>query len=171
MVEVFKEPPALVSSTRWKERFYDWFVKYTPGLRFLVVDSYLPEGLHDGVWKGAAHCRATVEVTFNTIHLTTSCPGAAHLLKFAYHPMWRTSNGDSVFLVSPGFLGIVPSEREVTLRFGESLLWSIASWLSILTLPFVFPIHSQKIWAVWSISSANVVGARGALRLFFSNFY
>ena len=94
---------------------------------------FLASGVNEGfqrqaaIWSGAADCSPSVRVDFNRITLRTPCPGKAHYLKFAYHPTWRADTGDSLFLVSPGFLGIVPSRGEVELTFGHSAWWKLSA--------------------------------------------
>ncbi len=109
---VFHTAPRFLSGD-FKEEFLKWFNTYDGKQPFLAsgVDEEFQR--QAAIWSAAADCSPSVRVDFNRISLRTRCPGKAHYLKFAYHPTWRADTGDSLFLVSPGFLGIVPSRGEV----------------------------------------------------------
>lgn len=140
LVEVFTKPPELVTVPDWKKAFFDWFTAYT-GKENLLVQPEPSAGLNSeeltalvgdrSVWQGDAGCAPSVTVEFNRIVLHTACPGKAHLLRFAYHPSFRADNGEKLFLVSPGFIGLVPKEKNVVLTFGRSPLWRFSSGVSV----------------------------------------
>ena len=137
LVETFQQKPtplAPADQKNWKRKFLEWFVKFDGTQPMLIRE--LPPGvsLDSAVWSDAKDCRPEVHADFNELTLRTPCPGKAHVLKFGYHPTWQADSGDPLFLVSPGFIGIIPSKTEVHLRFGKSVTWQVATWISILTL-------------------------------------
>lgn len=143
LVETFRVPPQLVDSTNWQRRFYDWFATLTRETPLLVVQNeYLPSALATSLrnapeklpWIGTERCEPKVRVQYNRIELETPCPGQAHLLKFSFHPAWSSSSGDPLFLVSPGFLGIIPSEKRVVLTFGGMWAWRLSDGATLITL-------------------------------------
>ena len=144
---VFQAAPRFLSGD-FKQEFLKWFNAYDGKQPFLA------SGVNDGlqrqptIWSGAADCSPSVRVDFNRITLRTPCPGKAHYLKFAYHPTWRADTGDSLFLVSPGFLGIVPSRGEVELTFGHSAWWKLSALISLATL-LLFPAARRRWLARW----------------------
>lgn len=140
----FSEATLAPKFPSFKNRFYEWFKKYDGSQRLVVVGVDKKLADEKEIWSAGTRCQPEVEVDFNQMVLETPCPGTAHFLKFAYHPTWETDTGDPLFLVSPGFIGVVPSRSTIHLRFGQSRLWQFASVVSILTLllvpgsPFVF---------------------------------
>jgi hypothetical protein len=149
LVEVFSASPRFVElpigassgpndpSGGWKRLFYRWFTEYTGKEQMIVANApYLPQTQE--FWANPSACKPEVQVKMNELLLRTPCPGKPHFLKFAFHPTWRSSTGDPLFLVSPGFIGIVPSQGQVAIRFGESLSWTIANWISTLTFTLMF---------------------------------
>lgn len=124
----------------WKDLFYSWFRRYDGSAPMIVVDRGEPElqghpqgePLPESVWVAGEECRPEAQATFDSIKLTTNCPGKAHYLKFSYHAAWKSLSGERLFLVSPGFLALIPTGSEVILRFVWPPLWAVASAVSVL---------------------------------------
>lgn len=131
MVEVFKSQPTVIDTHNWKTKFWNWYKEYKEGNTFLVVNEFLPKDSNKIVWTSQNACHPETTVDFSGILLKTDCPGVAHFLKYAYHPSFTASNGESIFLVSPGFLGVVPNSNEVKLNFGNSWSWMLFRVLSL----------------------------------------
>lgn len=163
MAETFRQPPEFIdvrgplalSLSTIKPRFIEWFNAYSGSQRFLVAGEGDTLRTDANVWSGAEGCRPTIKADFDRLELSTPCPGKAHYLKFAYHPSWSADSGDAIFLVSPGFLGIVPSKPKVTLVFGADLSWKIAAILSLLglfALPLLPHLSSLRLRAARAMS-------------------
>ncbi len=133
LAEVFKKKPMLVSNKDWRWTFYRWFRRYNGKQPMLVAN--FPKDMK--IENNLQNCSPTVKVRFNELVLTTPCPGRPHFLKFSYHPTWKADTGDPLFLVSPGFIGLIPSKPVVHLRFGESWLWKSGEYVSALSLLFL----------------------------------
>lgn len=136
---VFRQAPELYTGKDWRDRFYNWFREYDGAKRFLIAAENLDPSLRqslergDAIWSADSSCHPKLKADFNRIELSTDCPGKAHYLKFNYHPAWRVSTGDPLFIVSPAFIGIVPSQPEVVLEFGYMLSWKITQAISMLS--------------------------------------
>lgn len=144
LVETFQQQPVsgVLPAMTWKETYFKWLTHYTRDLQKIVLDSSGRPFTHSFLrkhkmrrrtWRAPRSCRPSVEVNFDTIRLKTPCPGYAHFLKFGFHDTWRADTGDELFLVSPGFIGIVPSKSEVVLTFGNSRVWYAAGVVSIIS--------------------------------------
>ena len=132
LVEVATRPLLPLKTAGWRQEFYKWFQEYEGTQNFLVagreagaitlIDNLIgnPDILSSG-----GNCHPRLEVDINSVRLQTDCPGKLHILKLAYHPSWESSTGDPFYLVSPGFLALVPS--------GQGALWEVANLVSILT--------------------------------------
>lgn len=135
--------PVEVSPSDWKERFYQWFLDFRPDSAFMF---YSPNGENTQPLSGTSrNCTASVDVRFNRLTLHTSCPGFPHILKFSYHGDWVTDTGDSLFAVSPGFIGLIPSSTEVKLTFGGTVAWQISSLISLISAAGFFFIARRKL--------------------------
>jgi hypothetical protein len=116
----------IISETEWREDFFNWFISDNSKKNVLVVSKKIeefPVGPDN-------NCDAKLEVDFNKLILFTTCPNRFHLLKFAYHPNWKSLSGEQIYLTSPGFLGLVPNQSKVELVFSNPRSWQIAAGLS-----------------------------------------
>src|SRR6185312_10987344 len=135
-VDFIHRPVRWTDFKNFKNDFYHWFTTNDFDKEWLMTD---PSGgthqeLSDSVFQAPPDCKPTVQVQFDQIQLHTECPGTFHVLKFAYHSSWRASNNEKIYLVAPGFMGMVPKTKDVTLRFGFRTIWSFASLLSWMSL-------------------------------------
>lgn len=141
LVEVFRVHPELSKEVDWKREFFDWFSAYDGSQPMLLRAETLSdrdkgtfkmkELIQDTPWIASSHCNPRVEVGFNRMTLITSCPNKAHFLKFAYHPAWQVDSGENLFLVSPGFIGVIPQSEKIELTFGKTTWWTWCNLISI----------------------------------------
>ncbi len=137
----------------WKNFFYDWLKMFKTDLPMIVLDN------HDSDWFTAkirdlgtdstARCNPKITAGINRLQLKTDCPGKAHFIKFSYHPGWQADTGDKLFLVSPGFIALIPSKNEVNFEFGGSFLWRAAGFVSVFSaiICFVIALLSNRVKA------------------------
>lgn len=121
----------------YKSRFYDWFLSYQPEQPFLW-SSRRGESLQvSSIKEKSRDCHPEVSVGFNRLILRTDCENVLHILKFAFHPNFVSGQGEEIFLVSPGFMGIVPKTDSVTLEWKNPWLWNLANLISWLSFAFL----------------------------------
>ncbi len=136
-VEVPDIPPEYIEPANYKNIFFDWFVNYNSASKFQIatkqnanLTAVINESFSEKNKSGSKKCVTSVDVQFDQVQLDTTCPGQFHVLKFAYHPTWAASNNEELYLTSPGFIGIIPKQSTVTLKWGQSLLWKICDFIS-----------------------------------------
>ncbi len=134
LVDVLKIQPQWAEAPDFKATFYQWFLDYKPENPFLII---APPEDRSRIQAAVAtdECHPQVHVGFDRIELETDCVGKFHIVKFAFHSTWKVSSGDPLYLTSPGFIGLIPSTKKVTLTWGEHWLWTLSdaiSWLSLI---------------------------------------
>lgn len=83
--------------------------------------------------------------TLNQLTLNTDCPGKPHILKYMYTSGFRFSNAH-VFRAPYGYIGIVPFSETTALDYGETFLFILTKWISLLSfvgLTIYFLIRSR----------------------------
>lgn len=132
LVTTIQDNVILATKKEFKKRFHQWLWDYYPGTKYLLIDEpgNFPKDL-SYVQPAGKNCSPEVRVDFNKIQLKTDCPGVLHHLKFTYHPTFKTNTGDDIYLMSPGFMGIIPTKNEVTITYGHSFLWFISAIISL----------------------------------------
>jgi hypothetical protein len=108
----------------WRDQAFRWFSRKPPNRAVLVfTDDPRFDVVAADPWAPPPErpLPAGVEVTetfeAESIRITTSRPGHPLLLKVSYHPRWRAEGADGPYLASPGFMLVVPRQREVRLVY------------------------------------------------------
>ncbi|OQA33834.1 MAG: membrane protein [Betaproteobacteria bacterium ADurb.Bin341] len=141
LAEVVRLPLRFRPKRDWMQDAYAWFRLRS---RF---DAYLPVYVDDPAPLAAAANEtgavpAVVEKSMQRHQLVfeTEAIGRAHLIKMAYHPRWRLETRGSLHLAGPGFMLVVPQEKEIRLVYGSTWLGQlgiVATALSALLALFL----------------------------------
>lgn len=122
LAEVVRLPLRLHPRRDWMQDAYAWFRLRS---RF---DAYLPvyaeEAAPFAVMANEGAAPAVVEKSLQRHQLVfaTEAIGRPHLIKMAYHPRWRLETQGSLHLAGPGFMLVVPQEKEIRLVYGHTLV-------------------------------------------------
>jgi hypothetical protein len=149
-VIVPKFVPVLFETSRWKEHSYLWFLNsdildiplvFTDDVtknneRFDLVetDGELTDIPKIPIEK---NCIIEEQVSAEEIKIKTSCIGVPHIVRVSHFPNWKVEGAERVYLVSPSFMLIVPTQEDVRLYFGKTIIDSAGVLLSILGLALV----------------------------------
>lgn len=122
--------PVVSDERDWKRLAYNWFQRpdwSEVPLIFLQGDERPPpdalpfQGLDQGPMKRplSGACEVKEAILEQEIRFDTDCPGRPHLIKVSYHPKWRVEGAASIYLASPAFMVVYPTQRSVRLMFGD----------------------------------------------------
>jgi len=144
-VEVPRYWPVQVDAEDWKELSYLWFTNDTALDVPLVFTSASDSIIHrsgEPLPKLERRpikerCSIAERIAFEEIRFNTTCPGIPHIIKFSYFPNWKVRGADKIYLVSPSFMLVYPSERQVVLRYGRTSEDLIGMMLTLLGLGVV----------------------------------
>ncbi len=123
-VEPLAYEPVRAQPRDWRDQSYRWYTRKPPNRALLVfsddprftLEQPDPWGLPpERPLPGGVRVRETIEA--ESVRIETDRPGHPLLVKISYHPRWRAEGAAGPFLVSPGLMLIVPSRREVLLRY------------------------------------------------------
>jgi len=108
----------------WRDASYRWFTR-KPANRALLVFTRDPRfaltaadpwaAPPERALPGGAHVEAILGE--EEIRIRTDRPGHPLLVKVSYHPRWRVSGAAGPYLVSPGLMLVVPTQRDVRLWY------------------------------------------------------
>ena len=94
-----------------------------------------------------------------SIRITTSRPGHPLLVKVSYHPRWRAEGAFGPYLASPGFMLVVPRQREVRLTYAART-WSDYAGLGLAVLAVALAAPRPGVAAPAGRTSASPPGRR-----------
>ncbi|MBU0675715.1 MAG: hypothetical protein KJ950_13825 [Proteobacteria bacterium] len=137
-------PVSVTGRQNWKEKSFAWFQKLKspddPPLAFLTPQQTQErQGLAWPEPTGIERIQAVSGVTIERerIRFTTSAIGVPHLIRFGFNPRWQSKNGETIYLVSPGYMMVVPAHREVELFYGSTKVMRWGKIASVLALFFI----------------------------------
>lgn len=119
MAQVVTQPLQMRPMADWMQDAFAWFRTRS---RF---DAYLPvygENLTIKPHQGAAPTVKEVSLERNELVFETAAIGSPHLIKMAYHPRWQLASKGSLHIAGPGFMLVVPQEKEIRLVYGHTLV-------------------------------------------------
>jgi hypothetical protein len=129
-VEPLAFAPVRSTRARWRDQAFHWFSRKPPNRAVLVfTDDPTFDVVARDAWAppperplpSGVEVKAAVEP--ECIRITTSRPGHPLLVKVSYHPRWRAEGADGPYLASPGFMLVVPRQRDVRLVYAART-WS-----------------------------------------------
>jgi hypothetical protein len=97
-----------------------------------AVDRYRPGGLPR--WAYDRLPEVSVRLGPQSIRLRTTRPLHPVLVKVAYHPGWRASDGSVIELTAPGFMLVTPNTTDVILTWGAGWAGRGGLGLSLVTV-------------------------------------
>ena len=132
LVDLVDRPLRWLPKKGWMEESFSWF---RSNQRFA---SELPV-FHDGPAPSVTSAAAKSGVSDlkqgrHRISWRTDALGAAHLVRMAWHPRWQLLSKGSLHLAGPGFMLVIPTEREVILEYGHSAVGIAGMLASVLAL-------------------------------------
>jgi len=167
-VTPLKYKPVLVTEGNWKYQAFDWFrgdelevpLVFAPRdragdlSRFAAVGPRPPDKLPRSPLPLA---KVGSRVGWQEIEITTDSRTPL-LVKMSYHPNWQVEGAKRVFLASPAFMIIFPTQDKVRLYFGQSwpnylgqVLFVLACLAGFLCLPGV----RRMAWAQAARGAVN----------------
>jgi hypothetical protein len=157
-VSLLHHEPPLVITDNWRGIAFEWFrrgdltthlalkEKLEPSdarLFTLIVNDQLPEGTtlnRPSTKNTIAEKDSSIReiIRPEEIIIETPYTGRPHLVRISYHPNWHVEGAERIYLVSPSFMLIYPTQKKVRLYFGRSLPNYIGYLLSIIGIVIIF---------------------------------
>jgi uncharacterized membrane protein len=143
-VEQVKYEPVLVKTKNWKSTSIEWFknvgmldvpiVFSQDESKFKIVVDDLSQLKKIPI---DASCKIEESVKNEEILIRTSCLGVPLLIKVSYFPNWKVEGADGVYLASPAFMLIFPTQENVRLYYSKDVSDIAGELLSIVGLVLV----------------------------------
>ena len=132
---VVRQPLQMRPSRDWMQESFAWFRTRS---RF---DTYLPV-FSDSPLENAPATPSVTDVrekmlSRHEVVFETEAIGAAHLIKIAYHPRWQLRTKGRLAVAGPGFMLVVPQEREIRLVYGHTFLGELGVWATVFSAAFI----------------------------------
>jgi len=172
--------PYLVSADKWKDWSYRWF-------KLARSDDSIPVYANDVAASELQLFTTTrteptpikterfatlpaVTETFagpDRLQLSGLRPGHPILIRMSYHPRWRSTTGERIWLAGPAFMMVFPTQERMELVFGDPPLVLTGRYLTFLALIFTLvlavpPLRRRTGAAAMALASVSWVRRLGA---------
>jgi len=138
LIEVVRQPMRVRPVKDWMQDAFAWFRTRSRFDAYLpVYGDIVPDKL--GVPDAASTARI-VSLSRQEMVFETDAVGSPHLIKIAYHPRWQLLSKGTLALAGPGYMLVVPQEKEIRLAYGHTLVGKLgmaATLLAALVALFV----------------------------------
>jgi hypothetical protein len=129
--------PVLFETRNWKNLSYQWFKRMDllsqpivfkgaaddeDVKRFSNIVKNPSVGSLDGIPRVPLNrnCNIKEVVQAEEIEFSTDCVGLPHIISVSYYPSWQPTGADRVYLVSPSFMLVYPTQNRVKLTYGKT---------------------------------------------------
>jgi hypothetical protein len=139
--------PAVIATPHWKAFAYRWFKSARPGDPVPVFVKAIDDDARRTFAMAYASAPAQIprqplgpppalreRLERDRIIVTGARPGHPILVRVSYHPRWRATTGERVWLAAPSFMLVVPKSERVELVYGSGPPVVIGQILSVLGL-------------------------------------
>lgn len=86
-----------------------------------------------------------LQYTDSIIEFTTTKPGIPHIIKTTWYPNWKAENGEQIFMITPCFMMIVPTNSHVRICYGRTASDTAGLSLSAAGLILLLAISSRSL--------------------------
>jgi hypothetical protein len=135
LIEIVRQPMRARPSHDWMQDSFAWFRTRS---RF---DAYLPVygdlALDKLVAPSSESSVRALSLSRHELVFETDAVGSPHLIKIAYHPRWQLRSKGQLVLAGPGYMLVVPQEREIRLVYGHTLVGKLGMAATVLSALYV----------------------------------
>jgi 6-pyruvoyl-tetrahydropterin synthase related domain len=130
LIELVRQPMRLRPLNDWMQDAFAWFRTRSRFEAYLPVYGDLP--LDQLIAPGPANAVRATSLSRHELVFETDAVGSPHLIKIAYHPRWQLQTKGQLALAGPGYMLVVPQEREIRLVYGHTLVGKLGIAATVL---------------------------------------
>lgn len=82
-------------------------------------------------------------VTNDSVSFKAPVIGIPYVIKISYFPTWKVIGAKGPYLVSPAYMVVIPTQENVTLKFGYGFIDYVGYGLTLMGIPYLFLITKK----------------------------
>ena len=138
LAQVVTQPLRILPTKDWMQDAFAWFRTRS---RFEVNQPvYSDSKLEYALPTGTPPVVRETYLSRHEFKFETEAVNQPHLIKIAYHPRWHLLSKGSLSIAAPGYMLVIPQEKEIRLVYGHTLVGKLgmaATLGAILTMLFL----------------------------------
>jgi len=103
-------------------------------------------------------CDIEERVLEEEVRFKTNCVGKPHIIKVSYFPNWKVEGADKIYLVSPAFMLVYPTQENVRLYYGETPVDTVGNLLTILGIVITLALLAMRYKGAAGFKNARKTG-------------
>lgn len=110
-----------------------------------------------------------VEFDRERLVFETEAVGQPHIIRMTFHPRWKSTSGEAVYLVEPSFMLVIPQNKRVELVYGWSwgdYVGAVFTIISICIIGIVVALRWRGFWPTPSATTTKPIKSRTLLIAF-----
>ena len=92
----------------------------------------------------AANAARAVSLSRHEMLFETDAIGSPHLIKIAYHPRWQLQSKGQLALAGPGYMLVIPQEREIRLVYGHTLVGKLGMAATLFAALYALSVYWRR---------------------------
>ncbi len=142
LIELVRMPMQARPLNDWMQDAFAWFRTRSRFDAYLPVYGNLPpEKL---IAPGPTSAVRALSLSRHEMVFETDAVGSPHLIKVAYHPRWQLRSLGQLLLAGPGYMLVVPQEKEIRLIYGHTLAGKLGMAVSALAALYALSAISSR---------------------------
>jgi tetratricopeptide (TPR) repeat protein len=128
LIQVVTQPIRVLPMQNWMQDAFDWFRTRSQ------FDAFLPvfgESVPAADLRSSASAPRVKLLSRHRMTFETEAVGQPHLIKIAYHPRWKLVSKGTLQIAGPGFMLVVPQEREIQLDYGHTWVGTLGMFATL----------------------------------------
>jgi hypothetical protein len=146
LIELVRQPTRLRPLNDWMQDAFAWFRTRS---RF---DAYLPVygevDLDKLTLPTAANAAHPISLSRHEMVFETNAVGSLHLIKIAYHPRWQLQSKGQLALGGPGYMLVIPQEKEIRLVYGHTLVGKLGIAVTLIAALYALSVVWRRQYAL-----------------------
>ncbi len=143
--------PVLFETERWKEISHLWFSNMdTLDIPLVFTTDVKRDGEEFNIFKTDGslsdlprvpiidECSVDENISKDEITFRTDCVGLPHIIRVSYYPNWKVEGAKKIYLVSPSFMLVYPSQEKVRIYYGRANIDNFAMILTLIGIGALF---------------------------------
>jgi uncharacterized membrane protein len=150
-----RHEPVLIQSKDWRKRSDYWFKNEDLEVALAYVDRIRDDDLRNFKLQGTdttdiakipveGECQVDETVENEEININTNCIGKPLLVKISYFPNWKVEGAEKIYLASPAFMMIFPTQENVRIYYGTTASDMIGKLFSIIAVLIILLTLNSK---------------------------
>lgn len=128
LIQVVAQPIRVRPMQDWMQDAFVWFRTRSQFDAFLPIFGESVPAADRRPSKSAPRVKL---LSRHRMTFATEAIGQPHLIKIAYHPRWHLVSKGTLQIAGPGFMLVVPQEREIQLDYGQTWVGTLGMFATL----------------------------------------